>query len=235
MDLGITIKEEGKNYAIDYENAVGWRRSLSRLIEDEVVFSLKDARELLKKEGDVVVYEVYNLWKTIPKIKVLSERTGVNCDVTVLNYGVISSSDSGELFFTYGHRHEKGYSEIYALLAGEAFLVSYEEQRQKMMVTHMEEGDEILVSPTSIHRLYCGRKGAVVAGLVPGEAGHDYNAVKGRGMPYSIFLKEGRYEYIKNPKFPEVELELSEASSGKTLELFMETPDEVKRMLGIEE
>jgi len=112
MELGIEINEEGKNYAINYENAVGWRRSLSRLIEDEVVFSLKDARELLKKQGDVVIYEVYNLWKTIPRIKEFSEKTGVNCDVTVLNHGVISTSGSGELFFTYGHRHEKGFSEL---------------------------------------------------------------------------------------------------------------------------
>jgi len=233
MELGIEIKEEGKNYAINYENAVGWRRSLSRLIEDEVVFSLKDARELLKKQGDVVIYEVYNLWKTIPRIKEFSEKTGVNCDVTVLNHGVISTSGSGELFFTYGHRHEKGFSELYTLLAGEASLVSYEEQRRKMTVIHMEEGDEVLVSPTSIHRLYCGRKGAVVAGLVPREAGHDYEVVKGRGIPYAVFLKEGRYEYVKNSKFQDVELELSEGSSGKTLDLFFEAPDEVKRLLGM--
>ncbi|MEM3555123.1 MAG: glucose-6-phosphate isomerase family protein [Candidatus Micrarchaeia archaeon] len=233
MDLGIEIKEEGKSYLISYENAVGWRRSLSRLIEDEVVFSLKDARELLKKEGDVTIYEVYNLWKTIPKIKELSEKTGVNCDVTVLNYGVISTSESGELFFTYGHKHEKGFSEVYTLLAGEAFLVSYEEQRGKITFIHMEEGDEVLISPTSIHRLYCGRKGAVIAGLVPKEAGHDYEVVKGRGIPYSLFLKEGRYEYVKNKKFQEVELELSEGSSGKTLELFFEAPEEVRRLLGM--
>ena len=226
------IKEEGKNYAVDYENAVGWRRSLSRLIEDEVVFSLKDARELLKKEGDVTIYEVYNLWKTIPKIKELSEKTGINCDVTVLNHGVISTSDSGELFFTYGHRHEKGFSEVYTLLAGEAFLLSYEESQRKTTVTHMEEGDEVLISPTSIHRLYCGRKGAVIAGLVPKEAGHDYEAVKGRGVPYSIFLKEGKYGYMKNPKFKDVEFELSEAGSGRTLDLFFETPDEIKKLLG---
>ncbi|QLJ52746.1 MAG: glucose-6-phosphate isomerase, cupin-type [Candidatus Fermentimicrarchaeum limneticum] len=232
MDLGIKISEEGKNYTIDYENASGWRRSLSRLIDDDVVFSLKDARELLRKEGDVIIYDVYNLWKTIPRIKEISEKTGVNCDITVLNHGVISASDSGELFFTYGHRHEKGYSEIYTLLAGEAFLVSYEEGRQKTTMIHMEEGEEVLISPTSIHRLYCGRKGAVVAGLVPREAGHDYNAVKGKGMPYAVFLKGGKYEYPKNPKFKDVEFELSEAGSGRTLDLFFETPDEVKKLLG---
>ena len=233
MDLGIEIKEEGKNYSINYENASGWRRSLSRLIEDEVVFSLKDARELLRQKGDVVIYEVFNLWKTIPKVKEMSEKTGINCDVTVLNYGVISPSDSGELFFTYGHIHEKGYAEVYTLLAGEAFLVSYEESRQKTTVIHMEEGDEVLISPSSIHRLCCGRKGAVVAGLVPKEAGHDYNIVKGRGMPYVVFLKDGKYEYPKNMKFKEVELELSDASSGMTLNSFFETPDEVKKLLGM--
>jgi oxalate decarboxylase/phosphoglucose isomerase-like protein (cupin superfamily) len=232
MDLGIEIKEEGKNYSVNYENAQGWSRSLSRLIEDEIVFSMRDAREFLKKEGDVTIYEVYNLWKTIPRIKELYEKTGINCDVTVLNYGVISASGSGELFFTYGHRHEKGYSEIYSLLAGEAFLLSYEENRQRTSVTHMEEGDEVLISPTSIHRLYCGRKGAVIAGLVPKEAGHDYGAVKGRGVPYAVFLREGQYEYPKSPRFKDVELELSEASSGRTLEIFLETPDEIKRLLG---
>jgi oxalate decarboxylase/phosphoglucose isomerase-like protein (cupin superfamily) len=233
MDLGIEIKEKGKNYSINYENASGWRRSLSRLIEDGVVFSQKDAKELLKKEGDAVIYEVYNLWKTIPKVKEMSEKTGINCDVTVLNYGVISTTDSGELFFTYGHRHEKGYAEVYTLLAGEAFLISYEEDRQKTTVIHMEEGDEVLISPTSIHRLYCGRKGAVVVGLVPREAGHDYNAVKGKGMPYAVFLKDGQYEYPKSPKFKNVELELSDAGSGRTLEIFFETPEEVKRLLGM--
>jgi oxalate decarboxylase/phosphoglucose isomerase-like protein (cupin superfamily) len=233
MDLGIEIKEQGKNYSINYENASGWRRSLSRLIEDEVVFSLRDARELLKKQGDVVVYEVYNLWKTIPKVKEMSEKTGINCDVTIINYGIISTLDSGELFFTYGHKHEKGYSEVYTLLAGEAFLVSFEEDRQKTTVIHMEEGDEVLISPSSVHRLCCGRKGAVVAGLVPKEAGHDYNAVKGRGMPYSVFLKDGKYEYPKNPKFKDVELDLSDTSSGMTLKSFFETPDEVKKLLGM--
>ena len=233
MDLGIEIKEEGKNYSVNYENASGWRRSLSRLIEDEVVFSLRDARELLKKQGDVIVYEVYNLWKTIPKVKEMSEKTGINCDVTVLNYGIISTSDSGELFFTYGHKHEKGYAEVYTLLAGEAFLVSYEEDRQKTMMIHMEEGDEVLISPSSVHRLCCGRKGAVVAGLVPKEAGHDYDVVKGLGMPYGVFLRDGKYDYPKNSKFKDVELELSEASSGRTLEIFFETPEEVKRLLGM--
>jgi len=233
MDLGVEVKEQGKNYLINYENASGWRRSLSRLIEDEVVFSLKDARELLKQKGDAVVYEVFNLWKTIPKVKEMSEKTGINCDITVLNYGVISPSDSGELFFTYGHRHEKEYSEVYTLLAGEVFLVSYEESRQKVTVTHMEKGDEVLISPSSIHRLHCGRNGAVVAGLVPKEAGHDYNVVKGRGMPYSVFLKDSKYEYPKNPRFKDVELELSDASSGMTLQSFFDTPDEVKKLLGM--
>ncbi|NYZ79390.1 hypothetical protein H0N99_04550 [Candidatus Micrarchaeota archaeon] len=232
MDLGIEIKEQGKSYSVNYENASGWSRSLSRLVEDEVVFSMRDARELLKK-GDVVIYEVYNLWKTLPKIRELSEKTGINCDVTVLNHGIISTSGSGELFFTYGHRHEKCYSEIYSLLAGEAFLVSYEEDRKRTTMTHMEEGDEVLISPTSIHRLYCGRKGAVVVGLVPKEAGHNYEAVKGRGVPYAVFLKEGQYEYPKNPKFKDVELELSDASKGRTLEYFFETPDEVKNLLGM--
>ncbi len=233
MDLGIEIKEQGKNYSINYENASGWRRSLSRLIEDGVVFSQKDAKELLKKEGDIVVYEVYNLWKTIPKVKEMSEKTGINCDVTVLNCGVISTTDSGELFFTYGHKHEKGYAEVYTLLAGEAFLISYEEERQRTTAIHMEEGDEVLISPTSIHRLYCGRKGAVVVGLVPREAGHDYNAVKGKGMPYGVFLRDGKYDYPKNAKFKDVELELSEAGSGRTLELFFETPEEIKKLLGM--
>jgi glucose-6-phosphate isomerase len=215
MDLGVKISKRGRNYYVTAENEVGWNRRLSELAKDDVIFDRKEAEELIERK-DAVIYKVINLWKFNSKFEKLREKTGINCDITVMNHGIISTGSFGELYLTYGHVHLENYGEVYSVVAGKAFLIFYEPKSLKTTVVKMSEGSEFLIPKGTIHRLYCGSEGAVIVGLVSKKAGHDYGVVKGKGFPYHIFFNKENEEvsYLKNERFGDARLEVIEAKRG---------------------
>jgi len=223
--LGLDIARHRSDYVVKVRGMeegpatpkVGWKRSLSRLVDDGVILDLKAGKELLEKEGDVTVYEVINLWRFLPGIGEISERSRVYCDITVLNHGVISTTGAGELFLTYGHDHTRRFGEIYSVLAGKGSLVMYLPGSNTTRVIRMKKGDEHYIPPGWVHRFCCSEEGVVLAGFVPHEAGHRYETVKNKGFPYHLFFDEHTREtaYIRNPKFGHAELEILDAGRGQ--------------------
>jgi oxalate decarboxylase/phosphoglucose isomerase-like protein (cupin superfamily) len=232
-ELGISIGQRGKNYRVRARGrSVGWERRLGKLVADGVLLDGTAAKQLLAKRGDVVVYSVLSLGEFAPRIKEISEKWGINCDVTVLRYGVFSPTAEGELFCTYGHRHETRCAEIYTVLAGNALLALFDEKAALQRVVLMRKGDEHLIEPQWLHRLYCGAdSGAVVLGFVPKKAGHDYGAVQGKGLPYHPF-KADILRYERNPRYGGVALRVERGCKriGAT-ELFFKNPEKLKAML----
>lgn len=232
-ELGISIGQRGKNYDVKaHGKSVGWERRLGKLVADGVLLDCTAAKRLLAKRGDIVVYKVLNLGEFAPRIKEISEKWGINCDVTVLDYGVFSPGAEGELFCTYGHRHETRCAEIYRVLAGNAILALFDEKAARQRVVLMRERDECMIEPGYAHRLYCGAdSGAVVLGFVPKKAGHDYGAVSGRGFPYHPFKAE-ILRYERNPRYGGVSLRVEHGCKriGAT-ELFFNSPEKLKAML----
>ena len=235
--LGLEIVKRGRNYAVKVRGVsevAGWKRTLGKLVSDRVILDENEGRAFLEKSGDPVVYEVYNLSKSIPKLIEISERTKVYCDVTVLNYGVISNSGFGELFLTYGHDHEKPVGEIYSVLAGSGSLVVYKPNGNETVVVRMRAGDDHLIPPGWIHRFCCGDEGVVLAGFVPHEAGHLYDVVRMKGFPFHLFRDErtGEVLYRRNPRFERASLEVTEAKgSFDAVRKYLEKPMELRRMM----
>jgi len=244
--LGLDIKRHRKNYVVKIRGMeegpttpkVGWKRSLSKLVEDRVILDYNAGKEFLETEGDVTIYEVINLWRFVPGIAEISERSRVYCDITVLDHGIISTTGFGELFLTYGHDHTRRFGEIYSVLAGKGNLIMYMPGINVTKVVRMKKGDEYYIPPGWVHRFYCSDEGVVLAGFVPHEAGHKYETVKGRGFPYHLFYDEekGEVMYMKNPKFERAELEILDGSSGKGwVPKFFGAAMELRRQLEKEE
>ena len=239
--LEVSIWKQGKSYLVkprgfgaDAVASATWKRTLAKMAQDRVIFDQAAGKELIEKKGDPIVYEVINLWKFAPKIAELGRKSGIACDLTIINYGVISTSGNGELFCTYGHGHEKRLGEIYSVLAGKASLIMYLPGSNLTRVVRMGKGDECYIPPDWVHRTCCGDEGVVLAGFVPHAAGHDYEAVRALGFPYHVFYDEkgGKVSYKRNPRFENASLETvdAEGSLGAVKKFFTE-PLELKIML----
>ena len=239
--LGIGIKRAGRNFKVSLlEGNAGteppaWKRTLAKLVEEKVVLEPEEGKALIEKEGDVLLYDVLNLSKSVPSLVEIDKRTGIACDVTVLRHGVISTGGFGELFPTYGHAHEAKLGEIYSVIAGNGYLLQYWPETNLTRAVKMGKGDEHYIPPGWIHRFYCGTEGVVVAGFVPHAAGHDYGAVKGKGFPYHIFYDVLRNETIfrHNPNFGPAQLNAVEAQKNPigAIARYVSAPEGLRALL----
>lgn len=224
-NLGIEI--QGKKIVLDA--CPQWNRNLNKLVEDKVVFDFDAIKKLFDSKGNIEIYRVYSLTK-LPEFEEICRKTKINCDVTVLHSGILSEGDEGEAYMTYGHMHETKRNEIYKVVEGEAFLVMYNDENE--IVINMKKNDEFLINSEFIHRLY-SIKGAIVLGFVPSDAGHNYNIVKNKGFPYTIFYNKKNEDiiYKKNKKFTDRNLIFRKPQKLNTEELFFKNPKELEKML----
>ncbi len=238
--LGVKIRRAGKNFRVSLlggpsQGLVAWKRTLAKLIDDKVLLEPEAGKALMQRDGDVTVYEVMNLSKSLPALKAIDSKVKVACDITLLNYGIISATDTGELFMTYGHDHEKPFGEVYSVLAGSGFLMLYQPGTNVSRAVSMRKGDEYYIPPGWVHRSYCGDEGMVLVGFVPHEAGHNYDAVKGKGFPYHIFYDEAKQEafFRHNPGFGKSELQVLRAKKRPigAMEKYLVAPEELRRLL----
>lgn len=240
--LGVAISRAGRNFSVSVAgpgpDVPAWKRTLAKLVEDKVILEPDEGKALIKKSGDLLVYDVLNLSKSIPALKAVDETTGVACDITSIRHGVISTMGFGELFPTYGHAHEAQLGEIYSVLAGNGFLLLYQPGANATRAIRMGRGDEHYIPPGWVHRFYCGTEGVVIAGFVPHAAGHNYGAVKGKGFPYHIFYDMLRNETIfrHNSAFGPAGLQVVEAQKKpiNAIEKYLNSPLELQRLLGLE-
>lgn len=199
-NLGFEIKSKGSKISLVFDKKpVFWRRFLSQMIKDKVIFQINEAKKKMKREGDVEIYNVFNLWKFDEKAKRILKDYDLQMDLTLLFSGTFSIK-KGELFSTYGHKHEKYFGEFYLVLKNSCFLILSDLESKETKILRLKENRCAFIHPKYIHRLTCGKKDSLILGIVPKGAGHDYNIVKGRGFPFHIFL-EKTFKIRRNPKF----------------------------------
>lgn len=234
MKLEFKIKEIGKRPSILFEKGIpGWKRFATELIKDRVILDIKNAKKMLKVKGDLIVYEVYHLWKGIDEIKKIYQNTGIVCDLTLLNFGVFSSSNDGELFLTYGHMHEEEVGEAYTVLKGECFFVLSDINTNKTYILRRKKSDSILIHPKYLHRIVCFKKSCLVLAFVPERAGHNYDIVKNKGFPFHLFYKSKKLRVVRNRNYKRGEFELVKKVNCRInpIQLFERAPKKLKDIL----
>jgi len=234
MDLGFKVEEIGKHLILHFkEETPSWKRFVSELIADRVILDIENAIKLLQKEGDLIVYEVYNLSKVVKKIKLIYRKTGIATYITLLNAGVFSPTNDGELFLTYGHLHEKPFGQLYVILKNECLFVLSEVKTNKTYIIKMKEGDSILIHPRFLHRMVSLNKDCLALDLAPEKAGHNYKIVKNKGFPFHVFSKNGKLKIVKNKKYKSEKFEFVKKVSKKKdyLKMFEKNPEKLKDIL----
>jgi oxalate decarboxylase/phosphoglucose isomerase-like protein (cupin superfamily) len=234
MNLGFLIKESGKEIKLDFGRKVeSKKRYLSELLKDKVILDLENSKKLLKKKGDVLVYEVYNLWKFDEFAKKFLENFGLMMDITLLKQGVFSLKEEGEAFCTYGHAHQKNLGEVYQVLKNDCSLLLTHKKTFNSYLIKIKEGYSFFIHPSFIHRLISGKKDSVILNFVPEDAGHDYDVVKNKGFPFHVFYDNKKKLYFKeNRKYPEAGLILVEKIEKlDALKLAKKNPKKLRKIL----
>lgn len=226
-------QENGKILLAVKEGTPHYHRYASKLIEDEVILDLDNARKKLKETGDCVVYSVFNLWKSIDFFKDLYRKTGLVGDLTLLNHGFFSSHGGGELFCTYGHAHEEHFGEAYTVLKNKCFLILSHRNTFQSFVVWLKEGSSIFIHPDYMHRMTVYKEDCLFLTFAPEKAGHNYQCVKGRGFPISMFYnpEKDRVEVKRNPTFTAAYNVVKRIKKIDVLKLVRSDPEKLKEIL----
>lgn len=236
MKLGFDFKEVKDEIFLDFKQEIpNWKRFASELINDKVILDLKNGKKLIETYGDFIVYEVYNLWKSIKNFKEIYEKVKIATDITLLNHGIFSLNDKGELFSTYGHAHEKEIGEAYLVLSNECFLILSNRENYETYIIQLKKGDFIYIHPKFIHRITSYKKDCLLMSFVPEEAGHNYLLIKGKGFPFHIFYdkKKRKIEIKKNKNYKTGKYKIVKKIERKLnpLKLLIKNPEKLKDIL----
>jgi glucose-6-phosphate isomerase len=234
MNLGFSIKKCGEEIKLDFGKIVeSKKRYLSELLKDKVILDLENAKKVLEKKGDVVIYEVYNLWKFDEIAEKFLKNFGMMMDITLLKCGNFSLEDEGEAFCTYGHAHQKNLGEVYQVLKNDCFLLLTNKKTFNSYLVKIKENYSFFIHPSFIHRLISGKKDSVILNFVPKDAGHDYEIVKNRGFPFHVFYGKNKKLYFKeNEKYPKAGLVLVEdIKKLDVMKLAEKKPEKLKEIL----
>ena len=236
MNFGFELSSKKTGLLINFKQGIAnWKRYVSEMIKDKVILDLKSAKDFLDKNGDMIVYEVYNLWKSVEDIKKVYENTKIECDVTYLNFNIFSNYEKGELFSTYGHIHEKDYGEAYKVIKNNCFILLVDKKSYETFIIPLKENDIIFIHPSFIHRLVSYKKDSVILGFVPKEAGHNYLIIKNKGLPFHLFYdkKKKKLEIKKNNKYSVGKYKIIKKikRSIDPLRLFEKNPEKLKDIL----
>lgn len=217
----------------DLKNIESKKRYLSELLESRVILDLENAKELLENKGDLVIYEVFNLWKFQEQAKEFLKEFGLMIDITLLKCGIFSLGRKGEAFCTYGHAHEKNLGEVYQVLKNDCLLLLTHKKTFNTYLVKMKEGYAFFIHPSFIHRLISGKKDCLILNFVPEDAGHNYEIVKNKGFPFHVFYDENKnLEFRENENYPEARLVLIEKIKKLNILKFAEEkPQELKKIL----
>ena len=235
INFGFDFKQIKDGLFFDFKEEIpNWKRYASELIRDKVILDLKNAKKMVEAQGDFIVYEVYNLWKSIDFFKKIYEKTRIVSDITLLNHGIFSTSSKGELFLTYGHAHKANCGEVYNILKNRCFLILSEKNNFETFILKLKEGDSVFIHPKFLHRVVAYKKDCLLISFVPEKAGHDYLAIKGKGFPFHLFYdkKKRKIEVKKNPKYRAKYKVIERAKKcSNPLNLVRRNPEKLKDIL----
>ncbi|MEM7826326.1 MAG: glucose-6-phosphate isomerase family protein [Candidatus Aenigmatarchaeota archaeon] len=232
MKLKFSIKEGRKRIKLDFGKKVeSKKRYLSELVKDKVILDLENAKKLLEK-GDLIIYEVFNLWKFDEFAEKFFSKFNIMLDITLLKHGTFSLKKGGEAFCTYGHAHEKNVGEAYQVLKNDCFLLLSNSKNFNSYLIKLEEGCSFFIHPNFIHRLISGRKDCVVLNFVPSDAGHDYGVVKNKGFPFHVFYDEnGKVHFKENENYCARLVLVEKVDKFDVLSFAEKEPEKLKKIL----
>ncbi len=236
INFGFDFKQIKDGLFFDFKKEIpNWKRYASELIKDRVILDLENAKKMVEACGDFIVYELYQLWKAVEKFKKLYEKTKIVSDVTILNHGIFSLSNKGELFSTYGHAHEAEVGEAHYVLKNKCFLILSDKKTYETFIIELREGDFVYIHPRFLHRTTSFKKDCLFITFAPEKAGHNYLAVKGKGFPFHLFYdkKKDKFEIRKNERYKGGEYKLIKKIKKKLnpLNLLEKNPEKLKDML----
>jgi glucose-6-phosphate isomerase len=197
------MKVRIENKTVVYPFSVGWNprdgimdnpdnhieRYLSKLT---TMFSNVEAAEsYLKKNGDVLVYEVYE--KKIP------QRDGELQFCSSITY---PGKIDGEYFMTKGHFHaRRDTAEIYYCLRGKGYMLMELESGEYVM-EEMYPGRTVYVPAYYAHRsINTGDEPLISLPVYPGDAGHDYGSIETSGFKHLVVERDGKPSVVVNPRY----------------------------------
>jgi glucose-6-phosphate isomerase len=167
------------------------RRTLSAL---KGYFSDEAAYEQLLRQGDPVIYEVYEIRRP--------ERAGeLLSGLSVVHAGCVGD----EYFMTKGHFHSiRDTAEVYHCLKGHGLLMAQTEDGE-WAAEELVPGRVVYVPPCWAHRsINVGDRDDLVTFFVyPGHAGHDYGAIERRGFRKRVLRGKEGFQIVDNPAWLE--------------------------------
>lgn len=161
-------------------------RYLSKLLD--TFHNRKEAEIYLNKNGDVLVYEVYE--------KLIPERAGeIQFCSSIIHAGKIA----GEYYMTKGHFHaRRDTAEIYYCLKGSGYLLM-EKENGEYSLKKLVPGAIVYVPSYYAHRsINTSNESLIFLAVYPGDAGHDYGSIETSGFKHSLVERDGQPRIIEN-------------------------------------
>lgn len=152
------------------------------------------AYEALLRQGDVVVYEVYENVKMPPTPGDLYHGT------SIVHPGRVGD----EFFMTKGHFHQVlDTAEVYYCVRGHGYMLM-ETPEGQWAAEELKPGVVLYVPPRWAHRsVNTGPHDLITFFVYPGDAGHDYGAIEVRGFRKLLVDRTGEPTLIDNPHWSE--------------------------------
>jgi glucose-6-phosphate isomerase len=168
-------------------------KSIKRMLSEmEGMYLDNEKLKDMLKEGDMVVYEFYNMG--------LPENAGeLAFGTTILYPGKVGN----EYFMTKGHFHSiLETAEVYYCIKGNGFLLM-ESLKGDVEVQEMKQGTTVYVPPSYAHRsINVSDDTPLISFFVfRADAGHDYKTIETKGFRKLIVEKDGGPEIIDNPNW----------------------------------
>lgn len=182
------IKIDPKNGKMtDYDTHI--ERYLSKLI-DMFVDSVT-AKALLKKNGETLVYEVYE--KDIPE---------VNGEIRYCSSVTYPGKIGDEYFMTKGHFHKRpDTAELYYCIRGRGYMLM-EKRDGEYALGEMYPGSAVYVPGDYAHRsINIGDEPLISLPVYPGDAGHVYRSIEDSGFKHIVVERNSKAVVIENPKY----------------------------------
>lgn len=188
QDLPFTIGIDASSAILDrYDNHI--QRRLSAMAGQ---YLDQEAYDALLAQGDVLLYEVYEIQRLPVEGELLN-------GLSVVHPGKVGD----EYFMTKGHFHSVlETAEVYHVLKGEGMMVM-ETPEGDWAVEPMRPDTVLYVPPRWAHRsVNTSADGDLVFFFVyPGHSGHNYGSIEETGFRKLVIERNGKPEVVDNPRW----------------------------------
>jgi glucose-6-phosphate isomerase, archaeal len=160
-----------------FDGSSRWLSQLADCFADELEY------QMLLTQGDQLVYGVTNL-------DMASGEGQLHYGLGILQPGKVGR----EYFMTRGHLHAwRPAAEVYICLQGEGMMILEHETETIVNVLPFSANSVLYVPGYTAHRtINIGNQPLVYWGVFSSEAGHDYEAIRGRNFSHAVIELDGK-------------------------------------------